>query len=347
MAEFHYRHRIIRLLHFNQPRRILLYRRLSAFIGAGVPFKDALEKIHQRYIDRRDARALMLRHWLQHIKAGHTVADAMRPWAPTGECLLLEAAQTTGNLAEGFSRSAWLSELSGRIKGRFASAISYPIIILSLLLLVTIWFSVSLVPTFAEAIPAAQWQGQARQLYQVSELLRRYGLWLPAPLLCLLAVFLWSIPRWRGPWRTRLDSCPPYSFYRMYQATVFLVSLAAMTRAQIPLYEALGNIQQHSCPWLRDKVKRMRLLLQTGAHPGDALSSSLFDQETLDDLHVYGMLGDLNTMLETMSEYIVQVSLQRVAAMSKTLNYLLLALAGGQIAWMLSALYSLPDGLTQ
>lgn len=347
MAEFHYRHRAIRLLRFNRPRRILLYRRLSAFIGAGVPFKDALEKIHARYIDRRDIRALMLRHWLQHIKAGHTVADAMRPWVSTGECLLLEAAQTTGNLEQGFSRSAWLSELSGKISSRFVSAISYPVIILSLLLLVTVWFSVSLVPTFAEAIPADQWQGQARHLYQVSTLLRHHGLWLPVPLLCILAAFLWSIPRWRGPWRTRLDNYPPYNFYRMYQATVFLVSLAAMTRAQIPLYEALTNIQQHSAPWLQDKVRRMRLLLKTGAHPGEALSSSLFDQETLDDLHVYGMLGDLNTMLETMSEYIVQVSLQRVTAVSNTMNYLLLALAGGQIAWMLSALYSLPDGLTQ
>lgn len=337
----------IRLLRFNRRNRILLYRRLSSFIKAGVPVKEALEKIHERYATRQDGRERMLRHWLHRIKSGHTVADALRAWLPPGECILLEAAQESGDLARGFARTAWLSETSGQLGSRFLSAISYPVVILLLLLSVTIWFAISLVPTFAEAIPPEQWQGSARQLYHVSGFLIRYGPYLLLLIIVACLAFAWSIPRWSGTLRARLDNYPPYSFYRMYQSTVFLISLAAMARANIPIYEALTNIQSHSSRWLRDKVNRMRLLLQTGAHPGEALHSSLFDGETLDDLYVYGLLGDLGSMLDAVGEHIIQTSLQRVEATSKVLNYLLLAGAGLQITWMISALYSLPDGLTQ
>ena len=339
------RQHITRVFCFNRHHRILLYRRLSAFVDAGVPVKEALERVHSRYAERQDARASMLLYWLQHIKAGYTVAEALHAWSPPGECTLLEAAQKSGKLADGFSRAAWLSETAGRISSHFLNAISYPAIILLLLFLVMGWFTVSLIPTFAAAIPPDNWQGSARQLYQLSIFLTQHGPWL---LICLIAAsftFVWSIPRWRGAWRNHLDHYPPYSFYRMYQGTVLLISLAAMTRARIPVYDALTIIQRQSALWLQDKVNRMRFLLQTGADPGEALNSPLFDFETLDDLNVYGSLGDLGNMLNAMSEHIVQSAMQKVSLISKTLNYVLLAIAGGQIAWMLSALYSLPDGL--
>ncbi len=336
---------LIKWLYLGQSGRAELYRRLASFSAQDIPLKEAISRIHHRYVEHRDLRQWMTRSWLNQIKAGYAFSDALHGWVPTSEQLLLDAAVRSGSLRDGFERAVWLSENAAQVQRRILAAVSYPILVLALLVGIIVWFSLFLIPVFAEVIPPEGWQGQARELYQLSQFLTRHGMLLLLGMTLTCVAFVWSVPNWVGPLRAWLDRWPPYGLYRIYQSAVFLVSLSAMVRAGIPVYEALMNIQRGSSRWLREKVYRMCVRLRTGTDPGQAMHSPLFDRETLDDLHVYGVLDNFDVAIQAMGERIIVQSVRRAELLGRALNYLLLIFSGLFIAWMVAALYSLPEGM--
>ncbi|MHC8441286.1 MAG: type II secretion system F family protein [Candidatus Eutrophobiaceae bacterium] len=345
MSKLTAKQRIIGTLFFGHNARSLFYRRLQAFAEENIPIMHALNGMHERWAERCAPIQEVSRHCLQSLRRGHSLSTALSPWLPTHERILLEAAVHAGNLSDGLAKASDLCVHSGTLMANLRSALAYPIFLLCALASMVAWFCVAMVPSFSAVIPPEQWQGHARNMYTLSQFITAYGLWLPPLALSPILAFALSLSSWRGDLRARLDRYPPYSLYRLYQSAVFLLSISSMTRSGVPIYDALSRIQMQADPWLGEKISRMQMQLRTGMSPGQAFDSPLFDNETRDDLHVYAAHGDLNNSLDAISHRIVTNVLLRMQNASRILNYLLLIMAGTLIAWSISALYSLPDGL--
>jgi len=86
------------------------------------------------------------------------------------------------------------------------------------------------------------------------------GSWGPQATLALafgLAAVLWSLPRWRGAWRLRVDSWPVYGLYRDFQAGMLFSSMAMLLRTGETLQGSIDDLTQRASPWMRWHLARV------------------------------------------------------------------------------------------
>jgi len=73
----------------------------------------------------------------------------------------------------------------------------------------------------------------------------------------LVGAVLWSLPRWRGSGRLRMESWPVYSLYRDFQAGMLFSSMAMLLRAGETLQGSIDDVTQRASPWMRWHLGRV------------------------------------------------------------------------------------------
>ncbi len=84
--------------------------------------------------------------------------------------------------------------------------------------------------------------------------------WGPQTLLALgagLGALLWSLPRWRGAWRLRVEAWPVYGLYRDFQAGMLFSSMAMLLRTGETLQGSIDDVTQRASPWMRWHLGRV------------------------------------------------------------------------------------------
>ena len=84
--------------------------------------------------------------------------------------------------------------------------------------------------------------------------------WGPQTLLALgagLGALLWSLPRWRGAWRLRVEAWPVYGLYRDFQAGMLFSSMAMLLQTGETLQGSIDDVTQRASPWMRWHLGRV------------------------------------------------------------------------------------------
>ena len=112
-----------------------------------------------------------------------------------------------------------------------------------------------------EATPAyaqdALWEGVNGWAKSLAIFVQAWG---PQVLLSLGVLFgavLWSLSRWRGPLRLRVEAWPVYSLYRDFQAGMLFSSLAMMLKTGETLLGSIDDVTQRASPWMRWHLGRV------------------------------------------------------------------------------------------
>jgi hypothetical protein len=95
---------------------------------------------------------------------------------------------------------------------------------------------------------------------------------------------MWSLPNLVGPWRTRLDRCLIWRFYRDVNGIRFLAMLAVLVRQRgnvdMRLRQALAIQAMHAQPWLAWHIEAMVARIDVGMVGADTFDTGLIDLET-------------------------------------------------------------------
>jgi len=84
--------------------------------------------------------------------------------------------------------------------------------------------------------------------------------WGPQTLVVLgaaLAAVLWSLPRWRGPFRLRVEAWPVYGLYRDFQAGMLFSAMAMLLKTGETLQGSIDDVTQRASPWMRWHLGRV------------------------------------------------------------------------------------------
>jgi len=161
---------------------------LSTLLSVGVPLSDALDTLIKQYRGRFKTSILMLR---DQIQAGSSVAEAMSQQPRVFDSLtinMVEVGENSGNLEHVLRRLAEFKQRSLEFKDRVITALTYPAIVLTVSVGVSIFLMTFVVPmllaNLAEAGRNLPWPTMV--LKYGSDFLLSYGLWLLAGLLILL-----------------------------------------------------------------------------------------------------------------------------------------------------------------
>jgi len=72
-----------------------------------------------------------------------------------------------------------------------------------------------------------------------------------------IALLLWSLPRWRGGVRLRVEAWPVYALYRDFQAGMLFCSMAMLLRTGGTLRGSIEDVAQRASPWMRWHLGRV------------------------------------------------------------------------------------------
>jgi type II secretory pathway component PulF len=221
-------------------RRAEFYYDLASSLTDKVPLFSTLKDYEARARRRNRGDALMYLEMLQATEVG-ALSDALIPIVSPTELILLDAIQRGGDaeLAKGLFFLAETVEKIDMMQAAARKAVVYPVVLLAVFSAMLAGFALFAVPIVAQLFDPALWPFMGRVLYGVSQYLLHYGIYTFVGFVSMAAAFAYSLPRWQGPVRRRLDRFMPYGMYRVYT-----VSVAEVGRVVALSHRARHEVQQ-------------------------------------------------------------------------------------------------------
>ncbi|SFQ01536.1 type II secretion system F family protein [Tranquillimonas alkanivorans] len=256
-----------------QKREILML--ISQLTEQGVGVTEALEEIGRVYTQNgrkpREPLALMLREWRAGVAEGRPLSVAMRGWVTKAEELIIAAGEEKNNLVNALSDALDATKANADIRGAILGSLTYPAVLVLVLLAVLYGFSTEMVPTFAAVMDPSLWTGLPATMYTVSGFVESYlflGLGIIAAFLA--AVFL-TMSRFRGSARRAVEKLPPYNIYKSIQGASFLLSVSGYVSSGISVENALRRISANATPYMRERTDALIRKMNAGRSLGDAM----------------------------------------------------------------------------
>lgn len=329
-------------LKFGLANRISLYERMSAFLEAGIPVFDALEAIRSRMEKRKDIRAKMFEEWLSVMRSGSRFSDAVKAWVPSSEYMLISSGEQGGRLVDGLKEATRLSTAAAKIKKAIIAGAALPALLFFMLGGMVAGFDVYMAPVFKNLLPVSQWPDSAQTLYGISHFITTFWYIIITGFVVGSGVIAYTINGWVGRAREIFDNLPPWSVYKNYQASSFLIGLASMLKAGVALNDALKMMLKNASPWLSVHINQMLSALKGGgANYGEALDTGLFDEETAGDISDYARLSSFENAIYTIGERMVVLGVERTNQKMDVAKNLMLFLVAGTVFWIYFTSYSL------
>jgi type II secretory pathway component PulF len=309
--------------------RIGIYKRLKSFTEEEFPVYDSLVKFKLRYDKKKDFRGKIITIWLENMKHGQSFTDSIKGWVPESELNLIAAGEEGAGIEKGLGEAIKFAESAQKIKNTIIGGGTYPAVLLIVVLGFVAMFSIKLAPTYLAILPVERWPDLGRNFYGVSKALVDY--WY-----ILLGIFIGSsiligmtISTWVGNTRDFFDKLPPWSVYKVYQASAFLISLASMMQSGTPLNDALKRIKNTTSPWVGQYMDEMiKNLRRGGKNFGQHLDVGLLDEETAGDVIDYSELGKFEEAIYSIGEASLEESVRKIESRMAVVRTIMIALVG-------------------
>ncbi|HIJ66231.1 MAG TPA: type II secretion system F family protein [Candidatus Hydrogenedentes bacterium] len=230
---------------------LLFTRQLSTIVNAGLPLLQGLDILSEQTEDQRFAQ--IIQEISEEVEGGETFSEALRrhPNAfPDLYTSMVRAGEAGGDLDGVLSQLADYLEATEDLKRRIKSAMTYPVVAFSMIILIASALVIWVVPQFAEifATFGKQLPLPTRMLIEVSDWLRSWRL------LVLIAAIIGAIFAIRVYGRTEtgrfnLDSLklrlPVFGkLLRKVAISRFSRTLSTLTRSGVAILQALEIVER-------------------------------------------------------------------------------------------------------
>ncbi|EAZ4875671.1 type II secretion protein F [Salmonella enterica] len=335
---------------FSKKQRLYIYQFCADMIKAGLPLFDSLQKLQV------EGRSLLGRSFsnklngvLMKMKQETSVASVFSGLVPDSELSVITAAEKSGSLADGYLTLVSVIHYNDELRKKIIGALVFPLIMISLSLVVIAGYSQKVFPAFASVVPVEKWPGVTQNLYNFGTALYG-GLWLKILIGFIVAVILirFMMANFSGVLRNKMvDKILPFSTYRQLTSSIFLNNLSLMLSNNIPLTDALSIIRLNAGRWLRWHLDVMIDNMAKGTHYSKALDSGLMGTEELLNISLYAELPSFNDVLRSVSERSRERIQEYIKKLSGLLKNLATVILGGCVIWVFTALFALMDTLSK
>jgi type IV pilus assembly protein PilC len=330
-------------------------RQLGAMLNAGMPIVSALKALEEQ-TDNKNFKPV-IRDVQAALEGGSTLSESLRQYPgvfDTLYCNMIGGGERSGELSETSARLATFLENSAKLRRKVKSALMYPIIVLTMSLIIAAFLIIFVVPVFGEmfssfdsALPAP-----TQALLDASD-------WLRANIILtiiIIAVSIYSFARWKKTtagayrWDTWMLNLPVFGkLNRFVISARFARMLSQMTRSGVPILDALKIVGGAT-----GNTVAGRIIDQAGetVEKGDPLSSALLTQSVF-PISLVRMLqagektGSINEMMDSIADYYEDEVDSMVSGLTSLLEPLLMAflgvLIGGLVVCMFLPLFKMGE----
>jgi general secretion pathway protein F len=321
-------------------------RELLALLGAGMSIVEALEALAQKTAQAHDAA--VINDLLKALYEGLALSTAMERHAedfPTLYVASVRASERTSGLREALSRYLSYETQSQALRQKVISASIYPVMLVSVGLLVTLFLLGYVVPRFSTI-----YHDMSGDLPLMSRLLIGFGEWIAEhPLTALLAPLagvavltkLFMHLRKTDWFRERLWRMPVIGEHiRIYQLARCYRTIGMLLGGGIPLPRAMDMAGGLLGPSLRSGLEQARRMVEEGRSFSEAAEAGgLVTPVAARMLRVGERAGRLGEMLESSAAFFEEEIARFMEWFTKLFEPILMAVIGIVIGSIVALLY--------
>ena len=335
-------------LQFSSKARLAVYRKMIKFLNNGVPLSQALDIMwgfaSEDGKKPNKAQAVVLDAWRKNIRNGMSFARAIDGWVPDKDRTVIDAGESAGRLDIAIENAVYIHEGGKKIKSAIIGGLAYPGFLVAIAIGFMAMFGTQVVPAFEMVLPRTEWTGTGASMATLSDFVNIYLVPTLIAFGVLIFLIVISLSRWTGRARVFFDKLPPYSIYRLSSGAGFLLAVASMVKAGIPIPETLRILQRSAKPWYKERITVTLGYVNNGQNLGEALYRSKFDfpdKETVNDLRAYASLDGFDETLEKLGMEWMEESVDKIKAQASVLKNLSFILLGGVFMWIASGIFAL------
>ncbi len=326
----------------------LFARQMATMMSSGVPLLQSFDLVSQGHENPRFQKLVM--DLKADVEAGGTLADAMRKFPDYFDslfCNLVHAGEQAGILEGLLNKLATYKEKSESIKKRIKSAVSYPITILVVALIVSAILLIYVVPVFADMFKSfgGQLPGMTQFVVNLSNFL--VANWLPVfgSMYGVLTAFKQAKKRSIAfqHWLERFSLKLPLFGALLKASSIarFTRTLATMFAAGTPLVEAMdsvagatGNIVYYEASI---KIKNE---VATGVTLAESMrNTGIFPNIVIQMTQIGEEAGSIDKMLNKLADLYEEEVDNLVESLSAMMEPMIMAFLGVVIGGLVLAMY--------
>ncbi|MEB3301857.1 MAG: type II secretion system F family protein [Cyanobacteriota bacterium] len=322
--------------------------KLSTLVNAGVPILRSIDLIHQQQKSPLFRRALA--GMIEEVNQGENLATSMRRWPKVFDKLsiaMVEAGEAGGVLDETLKRLAKLLEDNAKLQNQIKSALSYPITVFVLAIMVFLGMTIFVIPTFAEIFEqlGAELPIFTQMMVDLSKTLRSpFSLVLVGILLITAwgAKTYYDSPLGRRQVDRLVLRLPLFGDLIQKTATAqFCRTLASLSKAGVPIMMSLDILTETATNSIfADAISSSRVDVSEGIPLSAALAmKNVFPELAISMLVVGEETGNMDGMLSKVADFYEDEVSATAKMLTSLIEPFMIVLVGGIVASILVAMY--------
>lgn len=328
-------------MNFDTEARITMYEMISSMLEDGLALDACLRDIYEDEVSRKGPLKSILKRWIIGINQGKSFSDVIGPMIPTQELVLISAGERSQKLAEGLERAIEVTLAGIEMRSAIVGALGNPIFLLLALMGMIIGFSIEVVPTLAKVLPPEDWRGSAKYLYHLSEFMRGWWPWLLGAMFGTGFLIYYTLDSWTGEVRNKFDKAPPWTIYKTYASSTFMMALASLLKSGLSIDEALKYIKRSSSPWLKSHISIMQKKLNMGSKYGAALDTGMLSRDVAGQIKIYEKTARFDKAILSIGKKSIKNGIKRIQKQAGVAKVLIIALIGITLAWIYATTFEL------
>ncbi|MEB3258101.1 MAG: type II secretion system F family protein [Cyanobacteriota bacterium] len=322
--------------------------KLATLVNAGVPILRSIDLIYRQQKSPLFRRALAA--MIEEVNQGENLASSMRLWPRVFDKLtiaMVEAGEAGGVLDETLKRLAKLLEENAKLQNQIRSALSYPITVFVIAILVFLGMTIFIIPTFAEIFDqlGADLPVFTQMMVDLSKTLR-------SPFSVVLVGFLMITTFGLKTFydtpvgRRRVDQLflrlPLFGDLIQKTATAqFCRTLASLSKAGVPIMMSLEILTDTATNSIfADAISHSRTDVSEGIPLSTALAmKNVFPELAISMLIVGEETGNMDEMLSKVADFYEDEVSSSVKILTSLIEPFMIVLVGGIVASILVAMY--------
>jgi general secretion pathway protein F len=330
---------------WNRPFPLLLFsQELLALLSAGLSLAEVFDTLVAKEA-RAESRKL-LADVRDRLFEGRSLSAALgeHPQVfPSLYVATVRAAERTGDLPEALARYIAYQERLDLVKKKVLSASIYPVVLLVVGGLVTLFLLGYVVPRFAGIYDdvGRELPFLSRMLIEWGRMLNAHGGLVAAAIVAALAAAIALRARGRKVFTAWLARIPAVGArVRVYHLARFYRTAGMLLRGGTPLVSALGMVSGLLPPDLRDRLARATVRIREGASISSAMDEAdLATPVASRMLRVGEKSGDMDEMMERIAVFHDEELARWIEWFTRLFEPLLMALIGVVIGAIVVLMY--------
>jgi type IV pilus assembly protein PilC len=326
---------------------VLFTRQLATMISSGIPLLESLE-IMQEQVDDKGFK-LCLGKVVNDIRTGKDFSESLgrHPKVFTKIYVnMIKAGEASGQLEEILARLAEYQEAAAALKREIKSAMTYPVVSMCMVLAITLFLLIGIVPQFKAIFDSMNVELPAitQVLLAVSTGMRAYWyIVLAVPVVIVVAVLMYKkTPKGQWQWDWLMLHMPVFgTLFQKVALSRFSRTFATLIKSGVPILGALEIVANTAGNAIvSDAVIKARDSVRQGENLAKPLSTSpVFPPMVVRMIAVGEKSGALETLLSKISEFYDQQVQATVESLTSLIEPLMIGFMGLMVGGIVLAVF--------